>query len=78
VPAGHALPHAPQLYWSLARSRHVPSHGVMSPGHESVQTPPSHVWPAGQRMPQPPQSALLERMSTHTPPQSHMVDGHPV
>ncbi len=53
-PGSQRLPHAPQLFGSVAVFAHVPpGHAVAGALH--TQAPIAHVPPDPQRMPQPPQ-----------------------
>jgi hypothetical protein len=53
VPAGQALPHAPQLLRSLPRSTHVPPQGVVPTLHAHI--PAMQPWPTAHVCPQLPQ-----------------------
>ena len=63
-PAGHTVPHAPQLEGSFCVSRHDPVQLVRSAGHESWQRPSEHTLPAGHATPHAPQLRLSLRTST--------------
>lgn len=62
-PAGHTVPHAPQLALLERRSTQMPPHATCPVGHGQVppltamQTPCTHALPAGHTCPQAPQFA---------------------
>jgi hypothetical protein len=41
-PAGHAVPHIPQLRLSVWMSRHAPEQSVKPVAHDTAHTPPEH------------------------------------
>jgi hypothetical protein len=51
----HTVPQAPQLVALFATSVHCPAHWTY--GQLTLQTPPTHDWPAAQRVPHAPQVA---------------------
>jgi hypothetical protein len=55
VPEEHGTSQLPQLFGSVERSVHVPSH-MTSFGAHGLHVPPTHPWPAGHGMLHPPQS----------------------
>jgi hypothetical protein len=61
------MPQVPQLNPSVDGSTHAPLHAVRFVAQLSLQAPPLHTLPAGQRLPQAPQFAGSEPGSMHCP-----------
>jgi hypothetical protein len=84
-PPGHVIPQPPQLLgsvWVLVQpeEQHVWVPVQVDPPLQPppVQLPMTHVWPAPQAMPQPPQSCGFESTLTHALPQHSSPPGQPV
>lgn len=67
APAGHALPHAPQLSGLELTSTHDAPHFVSAP-HETAHLPALQTAPAPHVIPHPPQFIGSDPTSTHAPP----------
>lgn len=77
-PAGHALPHVPQLLVLVEVSTHVPPQSIWPAGHITAMrhAPIAHAWPIGQVVPHAPQFAGSVWVLTHVPLQLVWPDGH--
>jgi hypothetical protein len=63
-PPAHAVAHAPQWSASVARSAHLSPQSVSPTAHDATQYPREHRSPT-QRMPHPPQCALVVTSVSH-------------
>ena len=68
LPAGHALPHIPQLAASVASDTQRPAHTVCPTGHERVHAPAAQTCPGPQTVPQAPQLLVSLWRSRHDVP----------
>ncbi len=64
-PAGHTVPHEPQLASSVCSARHVPEHRLWPVGH--THAPPVHTRPAGHTVPHEPQFDVSVCRLRHVP-----------
>ena len=75
APAGHTVPHPPQLFGSVPVSVHVPEQ-LVCPAVGQVHTPAAQMSPAGHAFPHAPQLFRSVLGSTHVPPQSIVPGAH--
>jgi hypothetical protein len=68
VPAGQAVPQAPQLAWLVKRSVHTPLHAVCPVGHASVHLPCTQDCPAVHAAPHALQWLGFVATSAHSTP----------
>ncbi len=69
MPAGHTRAHAPQLFTSVARSRHTLMQSVVPAPHDTTQAPREHSCPAGHARAQAPQLFTSVCVSRQVPSQ---------
>ena len=67
-PAGHAVPHAPQLALSVWRFVHTPEQTVRPALHDATHSPAVHALPGGHARSQRPQCASSVSRSRHAAP----------
>jgi hypothetical protein len=76
-PAGHAIPHLPQLA-VVDKVTHEPPQLTVPEGQVTKHWPVAQAWPFGHVLSHAPQFVGLEPRSTHWPPQSVMPTKHGV